>query len=103
VTEEAQLQSDVIKLAKWAGWVHFHVYDSRRSPKGFPDLVLVHRESGRLLFVELKSRTGRVSPDQRIWLALLGKRHEVGLWTPEQWRDGTIRRALTEGRAVNAA
>lgn len=47
------------------------------------------------MFAELKSRTGRVSPDQRIWLDLLGKKHEVHLWTPDDYENGTIRRVLT--------
>lgn len=102
MTEEGELQSNVIDLAKKAGYIHFHVYDSRRSPKGFPDLVLLHRATGRLLFAELKSRTGRVSPDQRIWLERLGKQHEAYLWTPDEWPD-VIRRILTEGRQVSAA
>ena len=39
---EADFQADVIAAAEGRGWLWFHCYDSRRSPPGFPDLVLAH-------------------------------------------------------------
>ena len=60
--------------------------------KGFPDLVLCR---DRVLFVELKSDRGRLSPDQQDWLHALGEagagRH---VWYPRDWSDGTIEREL---------
>jgi hypothetical protein len=94
MTEQA-LQQAVIDLARWCGYLHFHDNDSRRNRAGFPDLVLIHTTSGRLIFVELKSDKGRVRPEQDVWLQHLGKHHEVYLWRPAHWLNGTIRRVLT--------
>lgn len=104
---EKQLQQAVLDCATALGWRHFHTFDSRRSDPGFPDLVLA-RVPDRLLFVELKSETGRMSREQAEWISDLliialsidaqfddgyGPMH-VQVWTPEQWDDGTIERAL---------
>ena len=59
---------------------------------GFPDLVLVRK--GRLLFVELKSEIGKVSPQQRKWLDDLDKAAETYVWRPEDWTSGEIDRRL---------
>lgn len=79
ITEE-QWQQQVIDLAQALGWVcaHFRPAKTERGWRtavqadgaGFPDLVLVR--APRLIFAELKSATGRVSPDQRRWLEALG-------------------------------
>src|SRR5690606_30920215 len=52
--KEAVLQAQVIKVAKGLGFLAYFTHDSRRSPSGWPDLVLVHPIRGRLLFRELK-------------------------------------------------
>lgn len=87
VMTEKDWQTRVLDLARWRGWRVFHPYDSRRSAAGFPDLVLVR--GGRLLFIELKSATGRVSPSQRRWLADLSACPGVGVyvWRPADWDD----------------
>lgn len=90
---EAQLQDAVIQLAHLRGWMTYHTYDSRRSSPGFPDLVLVRAD--RLVLVELKSASGRVTADQQRWLeALYLTNNEVYLWRPADWLDGTVDRAL---------
>lgn len=48
---------------------------------GFPDLVLAR--NGEVLFVELKSEKGKLSPEQRDWLAHTNGR----LWRPADWPD----------------
>ena len=96
---EAQLQAAIVDLAKWTGWWVWHCYDSRKSAPGFPDLVLVHRETGRTLFRELKSATGRLTKEQRECLEFLGKCNDVGVWTVHDWTSGVITCALT-GRAA---
>jgi Holliday junction resolvase len=63
---EREFQRQITDLADLTGWRWFHAYDSRRSPAGFPDLVLVRR--GRLLFFEVKSASGRISRPQAAWL-----------------------------------
>lgn len=99
---ESQLQSAIIDLAKLTGWKWYHTHDSRRSVPGFPDLVLVHKTNGRIVFAELKAATGRVSPAQEEWLSLLGKRHETYTWWPADWESGLIRDVLTRGAEAAA-
>lgn len=81
-TAEESFQSDVWRLARLNGWRVYHTRDSRRSPAGFPDLVLVR--DGRLIFAELKSERGRVEPEQRAWLGdlMLVPGAEVRIWRP---------------------
>lgn len=83
---EKQFQSQVVRLAKLLAWRTYHTYDSRKSDKGFPDLVLT--DGTRTLFVELKSDTGRVTKEQQDWLDLLRQSgQEVYLWRPRDWAD----------------
>ena len=91
---EAQFQAAVIDLAHSQGWVVFHARTSRTSSGayvtavagdgvGFPDLVLV-RDS--VLFRELKSDTGRLSPAQRGWgdrLTAAGA--DYAIWRAQDW------------------
>ena len=80
---EADFQARVIDLAEAGGWKWFHVHDSRRSPAGFTDLVLV-KPARAVIFAELKKRTGKTSKKQDEWLAALrgalGTR--VFVWRP---------------------
>jgi len=84
LTEKAFLQQ-VRDLAELCGWLVYHTYDSRRSPEGFPDLVLVRGD--KVIFAELKSEKGRVRPEQRMWLDALEKvrKAEACLWRPSDW------------------
>ena len=87
---EAAFQAQVTRLCKTLGLLCYHTHDSRRSTKGFPDLVIVGR--GGYLFAELKKATGRLSADQRIWLAHLeAAGAEVHLWRPADLPDITRR------------
>jgi len=81
-SDENELLSSVRKLAKMYGWMSYHTHDPRRSDEGFPDLVMV-RES--IIFAELKSRTGKLSHAQEIWLRMLERTGsvEVYLWRPQ--------------------
>jgi hypothetical protein len=97
---EADLQARVIRLAKITGWRYYHTHDSRRSVGGFPDLVLVHPRQRRILYRELKRRTGRVSPEQTAWIAALAAAGaDVRVWRPMDLLDGTIAAELS--REVN--
>ena len=79
---EKQFQAKVIALAKKTGWLIYHTYDSRRSEAGYPDLTLVR---DRVIFAELKTRTGKLSPDQTVWIDRLKKAGaEVYVWRPSQ-------------------
>lgn len=95
---EAAFQSLIVELARLMGWTHiYHTHDSRRSASGFPDLVLIR--GPRILFIEIKSETGRVSADQESWLeALRATCAEVYLWKPEHWKSGEIETTLRRSR-----
>lgn len=95
---ESELQSQVVSLCKQFGWGHYHTHNSRRSVKGFPDLVL-WRES--VMFVELKQQKGVVSPDQEVVLAGLERAGaEVWVWRPSDLPQIAGRLARPRLRAV---
>ena len=78
---ERQFQAWVIDVAKAHGWKVYHTYDSRRSEPGFPDLVLVR---DRVLFRELKTDIGRISPAQKEWGdALTQAGADFEIWRPQ--------------------
>lgn len=81
---EAYFQAFVIALARRLGWASYHTFDSRHSQGGFPDLVLVRCQ--RLLFVELKSEKGKISPEQQTWIDMLAfvPGVEAYFWRPSQ-------------------
>jgi VRR-NUC domain len=70
---ERELQDAIVEAAKLLGWMVFHPFDSRRSTAGWPDLTLVHRRRARLMFMELKSETGRVTHEQHAWIDALAR------------------------------
>ena len=87
---EKDFQNTVIELAELHGWIVYHVANVKhhlraRSSVGFPDLVAVRPP--RVIFAELKTEKGKVTPDQRIWFrALLDSgKVEVYLWRPSMW------------------
>lgn len=81
---EAQWLKQVRQLAELLGWTFYHPWLSRFSPRGFPDIVLCRPP--RLLFAELKTDTGRLTPDQERWIELLRAcRQEVYVWRPSDW------------------
>lgn len=83
---EATFQNKIEGFAIRHGWLYFHPFDSRRSRKGYPDLTLVHPERALVVWAELKSATGKVSPDQQRWLeGLTQAGGYVYLWFPRHW------------------
>lgn len=100
---ETQLQGLVTDLATQLGFLWFHDHDSRRNKAGLPDLILVHPRTGRTIYAELKSATGKERPDQTKWLAALRIRNEAYLWRPADWFSGEIPRILMGQRAAAAA
>lgn len=80
-TTEAQLQTQVQDLLDLTGWHWWHAPDNRpvtpRSGRryvqavkpGWPDLVATRGPV--LLALELKTQTGRVTPEQAAWLLRL--------------------------------
>ena len=86
---ERDLQGHVLAIARVRNWLCFHPFDSRRSEWGWPDLAMARR--GVVLFAELKSATGRLTPAQEAWAAELPNWH---LWRPDDLLSGEIERAL---------
>ena len=93
---EEALQSKVLALAKLYGWQRHHQragyqpgtqrwISAISGEPGYPDLVLVR--GNRLIFAELKSDKGRLSPGQKEWIALLQgiPSIEVYVWRPKDW------------------
>lgn len=82
--KEEPFRRQVRSLAAMYGWeFRYHTHNSQRSDAGFPDEVFVHPRFLRILFVELKTDTGRVTPQQRAWLQILQScGSEAALWRP---------------------
>jgi hypothetical protein len=91
--KESHFQNSVIMLAKLHGWLVMHTRAVEIRPgvwktplqghAGYPDLTLVHSFRG-IIFAELKSDIGRVSPMQKAWHDRI---HEAGgeihVWRPK--------------------
>lgn len=114
---ERDLQQAVIETARLLGWRVAHFRPARTKHgwatpvaadgKGFPDLVLVHRDRG-VIFAELKAGRGKLTAEQVEWinelhLALWESRPRVDVfvWTPEHWPERITE--VLAGRKVVAA
>jgi hypothetical protein len=99
---EESLQAKVMQLAKLCGWRVVHFRPARTAKgwrtaftgdKGFLDTVMVRRS--RLIFAELKSDDGELTPEQNLWVHdLVSLRDslledsgpvEVYVWRPADW------------------
>ncbi len=91
---EAELQDAVIELCQLKGVWWFHPHDSRRSIRGWVDLVVLGNHGA--LFAELKSEDGRQTMDQ---IRCAGRITKAGLqyrlWRPADLKDGTIAKELS--------
>ncbi|CAB4163370.1 VRR-NUC domain containing protein [uncultured Caudovirales phage] len=95
--KESTFQSSVIMLAKLHGWLVMHTRAVEIRPgvwktplqghAGYPDLTLAHSTRG-IIFAELKSDIGRVSPMQKAWHETLSAAGaEVHVWRPKDLHD----------------
>lgn len=91
---EAEFQAQLQHIAELFGWtLQYHTWRSDHSGPGFPDLVLVHPDQRRVLFVECKALDKQDHPKQltetqRGWLdALRQCGQEVHVWSPRDWDD----------------
>ena len=93
---ERDFQKQITDLAELLGWLWVHpragrTIDSWRTPmsgplgQGWPDLVLIHPVRRRLLFVELKTDTGKLTAHQERVLELLRLVAPVHVWRPAMW------------------
>lgn len=82
---EKDFQVDVQDLLTRGGWLWAHIKDARRqAATGLPDIVAVKGQ--RLLFAELKTMTGRVTPEQEEWLKRVKDAGaESFIWRPADW------------------
>lgn len=88
---EADWQSTVVALARLRGWMVHHQRPARTRDgwrtavaydgAGYPDLTLAR--DGEVLFLELKTDTGRTSLAQRDWLRELGDHAHI--IRPSDW------------------
>ena len=69
LTYERDLQATIRQAASLLGYLVYHTYDSRRSPEGFPDLIIAGH--GKLYIWELKSQDGHPTDAQAKWLHTL--------------------------------
>lgn len=108
---EADLQREVIRLARMYGWrIHHSRPSIDRSGKwstaitgdrGLPDLILVHNGQHRILFRELKREKGRVDPEQRAWMdALLNAGVDTAVWRPRDLLAGRVAAELAGGQDI---
>ncbi len=81
---ERELLDAVRDACRWSGLLVYHTHDSRRSERGFPDLVLVGPAG--VIFRELKAERGRLTLDQREWLDRLRQAGAAAaVWRPRDW------------------
>ncbi len=91
---EAAFQRQVLTLARLYRWRVAHFRPGRTAKgwrtavsgdgKGFPDLVLVREY---VLFVELKTDSGRLTAEQKVWQAALQAAGQRALvWRPANWK-----------------
>ena len=92
--EEADFQRQVQDIARIHGWVDYHVLKAKGMRAGFPDLVLLRKPE--LIWVELKSAKGKVTPAQAEMHEMLrGCGQEVYIWYPDDWNE--IEEVLKKG------
>jgi len=74
------------QLVKTFGWEAYHTFFSRFSERGFPDFVLYNTAQKRVMFVELKTETGKLSEHQERWRdGLLACGQEFYCWRPSDF------------------
>jgi len=85
VITEKQFESQVKDLTKLFHCdKYYHPFLSKWSERGFPDCTII--KVPRLIYAELKSEKGKLSPEQAEWLELLKqcKTIEAYCWKPHQ-------------------
>jgi len=78
---ESELHNAIISHCKANGWIYFHGSMAHKAMRtvGEPDFTLL-LPAGRVLFVECKTRTGKLSPEQlglSLWAERLGHKIHV--------------------------
>ena len=76
VNDEEKLHGDIIKFCRDNGWIYFHGSMAHKAMRtvGEPDFTLL-ADRGRVFFIECKTKTGKLSPEQltlKLWAEKLG-------------------------------
>ena len=91
---EVELEEQVRDACKKLGVLRIHIYHARGTTPGVPDDILIGPRG--VLWRELKTMTGHVSPAQRaMGEALLAAGQDWALWRPVDWFSGRIKSELT--------
>ena len=108
-TSERHFQDTVIELALATGFLVGFTFNSKNSRAGEPDLRLVHKHTGRVIFAELKLKeNAKLTPghwggrNMETWLdgqdewaaALDAGPVKYYLWKPSHWQSGEITEVL---------
>ena len=82
---EKEWQGQVIELARWLNYEFiYHTFDSRHSPAGFPDLIILRDQI--MIVAELKSEDGELTAEQYFWLlGFIEITPAVYLWKPSDF------------------
>ncbi len=81
---EKQFREQIRDLCKVFGWKFHFTWLAIHSPKGFPDLVL--RRPPRIIFAEIKTEKGIITPSQQEWYDdLIACGQEAFIWRPSQF------------------
>lgn len=92
--KEATLEENVRQACKVLGLMRYHTYRSTKSPAGFVDDVIVGKW---VMWRELKTQKGKLSPAQAQWMAQLAATGaDVSIWRPSAWFSGQIMSELTD-------
>jgi hypothetical protein len=99
---ERQLDEGIRSIADGLGLLRYHTFNSRKSPSGFPDLVLVGPRG--VLFRELKRQSEKPTPAQEDWLrALREAGQDADVWRPADLLSKRVARELTAIAGIKVA
>jgi hypothetical protein len=87
---ERMFQDQVMQLAATCGWDCHHIRPAKYGTTwktdglaGMPDLILIGKRGQGIIWAELKTRTGKLSPIQEARIKqLLENGQEVHVWRP---------------------
>jgi hypothetical protein len=90
---EAELQANIIALCGELGFPVGQMLNFRATIRGWPDLVIIART--KIIYRELKSERGTLSPDQRdTGTRIRAAGGNWAVWRPRDWVTGRIQDEL---------
>ena len=85
ISERAFAQA-VVEAAEDLGWTVWRTWASVHSPSGEPDLRMVHPVLRQVIWAELKTQNGKLSPAQQESIdTLKAAGARVYVWRPADW------------------